>query len=78
MECKINFIDIELKKTFEELETSDERLHKEIEKAITTYNNYKSALGAHDFDLLQEMALTLLKIGAQSSDPSKQLTSIFG
>ena len=34
MECKINFIDIELKKTFEELETSDKRLHKEIEKAI--------------------------------------------
>lgn len=34
MECKINFIDIELKKTFEELKISDERLHKEIEKAI--------------------------------------------
>ncbi len=34
MECKINFVDIELKKTFEELEFSDQRLHKEIEKAI--------------------------------------------
>ena len=35
MECKVNFVDIELKKTFEELKESDPRLHKEIDKAIT-------------------------------------------
>jgi len=34
MDCKINFVDITLKKTFEELEKSDPRLYKEIEKAI--------------------------------------------
>jgi len=34
MECKISFIDIELKNSFKELKTSDPRLHKEIEKAI--------------------------------------------
>ncbi|KHO54960.1 MAG: hypothetical protein QT10_C0008G0012 [archaeon GW2011_AR19] len=34
MECKVNFIDVELKKTFEELENLDSRLYKEINKAI--------------------------------------------
>ncbi len=34
MECKVNFVDIELKKSFEELEKSDPRLHKEIQKAV--------------------------------------------
>lgn len=34
MECKVNFTDLELKKTFEELEKSDPRLYKEIVKAI--------------------------------------------
>ena len=34
MECQVNFIDLELKKTFEELEKSDPRLFKEINKAI--------------------------------------------
>lgn len=34
MECLVNFIDIELKKIFNELENSDPRLHKEILKAI--------------------------------------------
>lgn len=34
MECKVNFVDIELKKTFEKLEKSDPRLYKEIDKAI--------------------------------------------
>jgi Txe/YoeB family toxin of Txe-Axe toxin-antitoxin module len=34
MECKINFIDSELKKTFEELEKFDPRLFKEVDKAI--------------------------------------------
>jgi len=35
MECKVNFVDIDLKNSFEELSNSDPRLHKEIEKALT-------------------------------------------
>ncbi len=34
MECKIKFIDLELKKAFEDLEKSDTRLFKEVNKAI--------------------------------------------
>jgi len=34
MECKVIFKDEELKNTFEELIDNDERLHKEIEKAL--------------------------------------------
>ncbi|MBU0959610.1 MAG: type II toxin-antitoxin system YoeB family toxin [Nanoarchaeota archaeon] len=34
MESKVNFIDPELKQTFESLEESDPRLFKEIDKAI--------------------------------------------
>jgi Txe/YoeB family toxin of Txe-Axe toxin-antitoxin module len=34
MECKINFISVELKNCFEELEQSDPRLFKEINNAI--------------------------------------------
>ena len=34
MECEVIFVDIELKRTFEELEKSDPRLFKEIDKAI--------------------------------------------
>ena len=34
MECEINFIEIELKQTYEELEKLDERLFKEITKAM--------------------------------------------
>ena len=34
MECQVNFVDMELKGAFEELEKSDPRLFKEINKAI--------------------------------------------
>ena len=34
MECEVNFIDGELKKSFEDLEKLDSRLFKEINKAI--------------------------------------------
>ena len=34
MECKVNFIDLELKNAFEDLEKSDPRLFKEVNKAI--------------------------------------------
>ena len=34
MECKIRFADSKLKETFEGLKNSDERLYKEVEKAL--------------------------------------------
>ncbi|MDP1695759.1 MAG: hypothetical protein Q8L29_02510 [archaeon] len=34
MECKVRFVDEKLKQVFDELEKSDPRLHKEIEKAF--------------------------------------------
>ncbi len=34
MECKVNFIDLELKNAFEYLEKSDPRLFKDVNKAI--------------------------------------------
>ena len=34
MECEVNFVDLELKKAFEELEKTDPRLFKEINKAV--------------------------------------------
>lgn len=39
MECKVNFVDIDLKKAFEDLASSDPRLYKEIEKAINDICN---------------------------------------
>jgi Txe/YoeB family toxin of Txe-Axe toxin-antitoxin module len=36
MECKVNFVDIELKEYFKSLKDTDERLYKEIEKAINS------------------------------------------
>lgn len=50
----------------------------EFGKAFDSYKEYKLSLGKHDFDLLQQMGLTLLEMGARSPDPSRQLTSIFG
>jgi len=50
----------------------------EFDRAFDSYQEYKLILGKHDFDLLQQMALTLLEMGARSPDPSRQLTSIFG
>ncbi len=34
MECEVNFVDLELKNSFTELEKSDPRLYKEIQKAV--------------------------------------------
>lgn len=50
----------------------------EFDRALDSYKEYKMSLRRHDFDLLQQMALTILEMGARSSDPSRQLTSIFG
>lgn len=50
----------------------------EIEKAFSLYQEYKSQLKKHDFELLQQMALTLLEKGTRSQDALTQLTSLFG
>ncbi len=39
MESEVNFVDIELKNIFEELEQTDPRLFKEINKAILDISN---------------------------------------
>ncbi len=51
---------------------------KEFNRSIDLYREYKDALGRHDFEILQQMALIILEQGARSSDPETQLTSIFG
>lgn len=51
---------------------------KEFNRAIDLYHEYKTALGRHDFEILQQMGLIILEQGARSPDPSIQLTSIFG
>ncbi|MBS0604068.1 MAG: HEAT repeat domain-containing protein [Verrucomicrobia bacterium] len=51
---------------------------KEFNRAIDLYQEYKIALGRHDFEILQQMGLIILEQGARSSDPETQLTSIFG
>jgi HEAT repeat protein len=51
---------------------------KEFNRAIDLYREYREALGRHDFEILQQMALIVLEQGARSPDPETQLTSIFG
>ncbi|MES2121401.1 MAG: HEAT repeat domain-containing protein [Chlamydiota bacterium] len=51
---------------------------KEFERAIDLYHEYKTALGRHDFEILQQMSLLILDQGARSNDTETQLTSIFG
>ena len=51
---------------------------KEFNRAIDLYQEYKTALGRHDFEILQQMGLIILEQGARSADPAIQLTSIFG
>ncbi len=51
---------------------------KEFDKSIELYQEYKKALGRHDFEILQQMALIVLEQGIRSSDFETQLTSIFG
>lgn len=51
---------------------------KEFNRAIELYREYREALGRHDFEILQQMALIILEQGARSTDPESQLTSIYG
>ncbi|MES2344733.1 MAG: HEAT repeat domain-containing protein [Chlamydiota bacterium] len=52
--------------------------HKKIAEAINLYEKYRLDLGRHDFEILQQLGMTLLEEGARSDDPEKQLLSIFG
>jgi HEAT repeat protein len=51
---------------------------KEFNRSIDLYREYRDALGRHDFEVLQQMALIILEQGARSLDPETQLTSIYG
>ncbi len=51
---------------------------KEFNRAIDLYEEYRAALGRHDFEILQQMGLIILEQGARSPDPETQLMSIFG
>jgi HEAT repeat protein len=51
---------------------------KEFNRSIELYREYAQALGRHDFEILQQMALLILDQGARSPDPETQLSSIFG
>ncbi|HEX2583274.1 MAG TPA: hypothetical protein VHL30_04070, partial [Chlamydiales bacterium] len=49
-----------------------------IEESIDRYRQYTSMTGSHDFDMLQQMGLTLLIKGIQSEDHQTFLMSLFG
>lgn len=51
---------------------------KQLPQAIDLYREYQKNLGAHDFEVLQQMALILLESGARSTDPELQLASLYG
>jgi len=51
---------------------------KEFHRAIDLYSAYKTNLGRHDFEILQQMAMIMLEQGARNPDPEIQLISIFG
>jgi HEAT repeat protein len=42
------------------------------------YNAYATTLGKDDYDLLQELSMSILEKGASSSDPEIQLLTLFG
>ncbi len=49
-----------------------------IEESIDRYRQYTSMTGNHDFEMLQQMGLTLLIKGIQSEDHQTFLMSLFG
>jgi HEAT repeat protein len=51
---------------------------REFGRAIDLYEEYRQALGRHDFEILQQMGMIILDQGARSPDPENQLMSIFG
>ncbi len=50
----------------------------ELKPAIDLYLKYKTQLGRHDFEILQDIGLILLGQGMKGADPKTQLISLFG
>ncbi|MBI2743177.1 MAG: HEAT repeat domain-containing protein [Chlamydiales bacterium] len=50
----------------------------EYSKSFALYRKWKTKLGRHDFEVLHQFGQILLEEGARSSDPERQLVSIFG
>lgn len=51
---------------------------KKAVEAVDLYEEYRSQLGRHDFEVLEQLGMILLDEGARSDDSEKQLMSIFG
>jgi hypothetical protein len=51
---------------------------KEVDAAISLYEDYKKELGRHDFEMLVRMASIILDHGIKSNDPVIQLSSLYG
>lgn len=51
---------------------------KEYSRSFALYTQWHQMLGRHDFEILQQMAQTLLEEGSRESDPEKQLLTIYG
>lgn len=49
-----------------------------ISKAIDAYRQYKSQIGKHDYELIEEMGLLLLDQGYHNSDNEIRIMTIFG
>ncbi len=52
--------------------------HGQADKAFNRYLTYSKEINAHDHELLQQAASTLLEEGSNSSDPEIQLMCLFG
>lgn len=50
----------------------------DLAQALVLYNDYKTARGKHDHELLQQISLSLLDQGFRSLKPEVQLLTIFG
>ncbi len=51
---------------------------REVEKAIDAYLKIYEAEKKHDFEILEQMCLTLLEIGGSSPNPEDQMLTLFG
>ncbi len=51
---------------------------REHQEALKLYREYKQTLGRHDFEVLQQIGTLLIEQDARSTDPEKQLISIYG
>lgn len=51
---------------------------KDCKESLKQYQEYRKALGRHDFEVLQQIAMIILEQNARSTDPEKQILGIFG